>query len=242
MTLSDKILVFVHYCLPELGYKFNYRTLRRILREYSHAEYTIGSLRKTMSYLRRDNLVFDRKYYSKKIPALTRKGKLKITPFLPYKKFGFWDGKWRVVIYKIPPKDSKEKWIFQGELERLSFKKIQNGVFISPHPLLPTLSRLATELGIRQHIFLIEADKLDREQWEIPKIWDLESINARYKRFIEKAKRTSRGKFWVLTAKELEEEFTKIYQKDPCLPPEFLPKGWLGEDAYWIYREIVNSY
>jgi len=113
--------------------------------------------------------------------------------------------------------------------------------FAAPHPLVHTIARIVTELGLRQHIVIVEADKIDREKWEIQKIWKLEQINQEYQGFIKEARKIRRREFWPLSAKQLEGKFHQVY-KNPHLPFELLPKDWLGDKAYQIYKEIIWSY
>jgi len=259
MNLAEKILVFIGYCLPEIDFKFSYQKMAEVFEKFDKHRYSLPTLRKEFSNLKRQGFITYKSRYHKKIPILTRKGKLQITPSLPYKKFGHWDLRWRIVIFEIPEKERNFRIIFQRKLEDLGFQKIQKGVYISPHPLLWTINRISTELGIRQYLTLMEADKIDKKEWTIEQIWDLEKINQEYQEFIssvsekkgsrakrevliKKVRKIPKGKFWPLAAKKLEEEFAKIYKKEPHLPSELLPKTWLGDKAYKVYKEIINSY
>ena len=242
LNLQEKILIFIGYCLPEVGYKFSYQKMRRILQKFYQTNYSIATLRKELSNLKRKELITYQTRYRKKIPTLTRQGRLKIIPRLPYKKFEPWDKKWRIIIFSIPEKERNFRMQLQKKLEELSFQKIKNGVYISPHPLLDAINRLANELGIRQYLTMIEADKIDQEKRTIQKIWGLDKINQGYKEFVKNAQKIHRQKFWPLAAKQLEQKFYQIYQKDPHLPKQFLLDNWYGDRAYKIYREIATSY
>lgn len=242
MTLSEKILTFIEYCLPEIRFKFSYQKLVDVLQEIDNKKYSIATIRKEFSNLKRQGFIVYGKRYKKRIPLLTRKGKLQIAPSLPYKKFGQWDKRWRIVIFETPEKERKYRMMFQEKLKELGFQKIQKGVYISPHSLLRTVSRISTELGIRQYLTLVESDKIEREKRAIEQIWELDKINQEYQKFIKKARKIKKNPFWPLIAKRLEGEFAKIYQLDPHLPEELLPKNWLGDKAYKIYKEIVKSY
>lgn len=250
MNLSYKILVFIEHCLPETKYKFSYEKMAQAFKEIYKIPHSIATLRKEFSNLKREGFIAHKARYKKPYPILTRKGKIKIASHLPYKKYGHWDGLWRLVILSIPEKERKYRLYFQKELKNLGFQKIQNSVYISPHPLFGTINRLSSELGIRQYLILIESEKIDREKISIQKIWNIWEINREYHEFIKEAqshfgrrRRPSRDKkFWPLKAKILEQKFYQIYQKDPHLPQELMPKDWLGNEAYGVYKEIVHSY
>lgn len=242
MNLADRILTFIGYCLPEIGFKFSYKKMADAFATHYKINYSIKTLRKEFSLLKKAGFIIFKKRYRKPYPTLSQAGKLKISPRLPYKKYGHWDGKWRIIISNIPPKEKKYKITFKKKLDELGFKKIREGVFISPHPLFSLVNRISSDLGIRQYLILIETPDIDREKPTIQKIWGLWAINEEYRNFIKKAKKAKKITFWPLLAKNLEEEFYKIYKKDPHLPSELLPSGWLGEKAYKIYKEIVHSY
>lgn len=242
MKLKNKILTFVEYCLPEIKYQFSYKNMLLAFKDIFKDHYSIKTLRKEFSHLKRKGFITKRRRYKKLIPTLTRAGKLQILPTLPYKRYDQWDSKWRIVLLNLPKKERKYRIILEKKLEDLGFQKIQKGAYISPHSLLYTINRISTELGIRQYLTLIEAEKIDREKIAIEKIWNLEKINEEYGDFIKEAKKSKRKKFWPLLAKQLEEKFSQIYKKDPHLPEELLPKDWLGEEAYKIYKKIINSY
>jgi len=242
IPLSQKILIFIGFCLPEIGYKFSYSQMLKIFADFYGINYSIKTLRKEFSNLKKAGLITAAFRYRKKIPALTRGGRLKIIPRLPHKKFDPWDSKWRMVIFSIPEPERKYRLTLQQKLSDLSFQKIQKGVYISPHPLLRTISRTATELGIRQNLTLIEADKIDRERVAIQKIWNLSEINQQYRNFIHQAQKLKPKKFWPLSAKQLEQKFSQIYQQDPHLPADLLPKDWQANRAYRIYKKIATSY
>ena len=241
-TLKEKILLFIGYCLPEIGYKFSYEKMQKIFQSCYRIDYSIKTLRKELSRLKRAGLIDFSKRYRKKIPTLSRAGKLKIIPHLPYKKFDPWDNKWRIVIFSIPEKERKYRAELRKKLAELSFQKIHKGVYISPHPLLNAINRFANELGIRQYLILLEAGEIEQEKRTIQKIWQLDEINEEYKKFIKETRKIKLQKFWPLKEKILEQKFYQIYEKDPHLPNELLPSKWYGERAYKIYRQIATSY
>lgn len=247
MNLADKVLTFIGYCQKEMGFKFSYKKMAEAFEKVDKKRYSLATLRKELSNLKREGFITLGRRYRKKFPLLTRKGKLEIIPRLPYKKFGHWDGRWRLVLFHIPQEERKYRLFLQKKLSELGFQTMQPGVCISPHPLLYTIGRIATDLGIRQYLTLLETERIDREKWEIQKIWKLNKIDEAYKNFVKKVtsdkiNSQKNQPFWPLLAKELEEEFKKIYQKDPHLPSELLPKDWQGKTAYELYKEIINSY
>jgi phenylacetic acid degradation operon negative regulatory protein len=241
-SLKEKILIFIGYCLPELNYKFSYEKMQEIFIECYEATYSIKTLRKEISNLKRDKLLTTTKRYRKNILSLTREGRLKIIPHLPFKKYDPWDNKWRIIIFSIPETDRKYRLELQKKLHDLSFQKIHKGVYISPHPTLNSIHKFSTQLGIRQHLILFEASEIEQEKRTIQKIWQLDEINKEYKKFIKLIRKIKQKEYWPLKAKELENNFYNIYARDPHLPPILLPTPWYGDRAYKIYRQIATSY
>jgi len=242
LNLQELILTYVGYCLKDSRYDCSAKTLCSVFQQLLNKSYQPSTIRKEISYLRKDGLLENKKYYHRAVPEITRKGRLKISTHLAYKPFGQWDGKLRVVIFNIPENDRQSRTMLRDKLKQLGFEAAQKSVYISPYPLLAPIRSFATEMGIRQHLVLMEADKIDQEKKEIQTIWNLEKINENYKKFIKNAKRKKQVRFWPLMAKKLEADFVNIYQADPRLPAEFLPKDWQGERAYKIFKEIANSY
>jgi DNA-binding transcriptional regulator PaaX len=53
-----------------------------------------------------------------------------------------WDGKWRVVVFDIPESNRAFRDILRNHLHTLHFYKLQQSVFISPHPYEEALLEL----------------------------------------------------------------------------------------------------
>lgn len=242
LSLSTLILTYIGYCLPKAGFRFGYFDLARAIRTTTGQKYSIRTLRKEFSNLKRAGLITHRLWHRRKIPALTTAGTLQITPRLAFKKFENWDGKFRLVLFNIPEKDRRDRTQLRQKLEELGFKRIQKSAYLSPHPFLNIINHLTTDWGIRQHLFLLEVDKIQREKQELNSIWDLKTINNQYKQFLSFALKIKRGPFWALQAKLLEQNFIETYKIDPHLPIEFLPKNWQGEKAYQKFIELTKSY
>jgi len=243
LNLQNKILTFIEYCLKEAKFDYSAKTLARIFEQIDGIKYQPTSISKELSLLKKEKLISFKRRYKRKVPEVTRQGRLKISTQLAYKQFGHWDSRWRVVLFNIPEKYRKDRQALRKKLSELGFETVQKGVYISPYPLFAPIKRFTTDyLGIRQHLILMEVDKIDQEKKEIQNIWNLDEINQKYKKFIKSVSLAKKEKFWPLLAKQLEKEFAQIYQEDPHLPSEFLPKDWVGEKAYQIFKQIANSY
>jgi len=204
-------------------------------------KHELATLRKEFSLLKREGLIEFKTHYRKPVPVISSKGKLEIKTHLPFKKYDSWDSKWRLVLFDLPQKERNYRLLLVDSLAELGFAPLSRGAYISPHPLLKPIERLANHWGIRQHLQLIVAEKIEDDM--LFEKWNLKKIATSYNDFIKKLARVSRhARLWPLQAKQLEHEFVEIFALDPHLPKEFLPKDWPGKEAYDDFKEIANSY
>jgi len=244
-NLYRVLLTYIGYILPTRRYKLSYEELSDLTKKYLGKRYTIPTLRKELSILRKKGLITGKKRYNKKVDILSVDGKMLIAPALPKMKTEPWDNKWRVIVCNIPAGDKYSRVSLFEKLSQLGYKKIFRATLICPHNNLSVLHRYTTELGIRQYVLLFEAENLGMEAHTASRAWKLDAINDQYRHFISAAKKAltqTNNKYWPLTAKKLEQNFIVIYVQDPNFPDELLPSGWLAPRAYDYFRKIVSSY
>lgn len=239
--LDYKLLTYIAYGLKK-SHRYTHNETQQVLHEIFRGKYEISTLRKEFSILKQNNLITFDTYYRQPYPVLTADGKMAIKTVLPFKKYGLWDKKWRLVLFDIPEEDRNLRVKLTQFLESLGFEQMKNSAYLSPHPLLNTVSRYATSLGLRQHLNLMTIDKLEDEAKVVTQTWRLTDINRKYEHFLVLAMKNRIKEYWPLLAKKLEMEFAAVYKIDPQLPPEFLPPEFLGPDAYKKFKEISNSY
>ncbi len=243
--LDQIILIYINYLLPKQRFDFSYEDLQNIIYKLTKKAFSIGTLRKELSILKKSGLVTTKLRYRKPVPILTLEGKLAISTTLAYKKFGPWDKKWRVVICNIPKSDNSYQARFQAEMYKIGYKKLGKNAFISPHPLLSTAKRIASNYALEHNCTFIEAEKIESQMHAIEKTWKIAEIDKLYKVFISNSKRALKAKkteLWPFVAKQLEGQFADLYNLDPHLPEELLPKNYHGPEAYFTYKKILNSY
>lgn len=244
-NLKRGILTYVGYCVMHEGHKLSYQKLSECLERVNGHQYSIKTLRKEVSLLKKAGLIATKPRYRKPVPILSLNGKLEISTILSYKKFGPWDKKWRIVICNIPDSDKKFRQKFQSELINLGFEKLGRNVYISPHRFLGPARRIAYKNAVDMNCIFIEAEKIENQALAIEKIWKTDEINDSYQRFIKSAKTETNKKkslYWPFYAKALESEFAAIYNRDPHLPDELLPENWQAEKAYKVFKEVARSY
>jgi len=237
-NLRHNLLTYIAYVLDG---KFSYDKVSLDFAKLG-ITYEANTLRKEFSLLKKEGLITFRLRYHKPHPILTTKGKLEIKTRLAFKKFGVWDGKWRVVLFDLPQDDRKYRLQLVDELTGIGFAPLSRGAYISPYALLNIIEKKANYWGVRQHLSLMTVEKIHEEK-NMADHWQIDKINQKYLNFIKTTQRIQRhAKLWPLQAKILEQQFAEIFIVDPHLPTELLPKDWQGQEAYSIFKDISNSY
>lgn len=100
--------------------------------------------------------------------AITEKGKERalgeIYRDLKLEKRKKWDGVWRVVIFDISEKHKGEREGFRHRLEQLGLHRLQESVFVSPHPCKEEVYFLISLFGVGAYTrFFTTADLGDVE-------------------------------------------------------------------------------
>lgn len=242
-NLRHNLLIYVAYCLKSKF--FSYEKCQKDLVSIG-IKSTIPTLRKEFSLAKKEGLIEFKTYYHKLYPILSTKGKLAIKTHLPFRRWGDFDGSWKMVIFDIPDDLRSKRVQFQNELITLGFGKISRGVYLSPNPLFSKVKRLTHKLRISKHITCIKTASFEDEKKKIARAWNLEEVDNQYKEYTEKVRQqlelNQKNPLWPFFAKDLEKEFAQIYQNDPHLPEQFLTANWQGQTAYGIFKAISNSY
>ena len=74
-----------------------------------------------------------------------------------------WDGKWRLVMFDIPEKDRSFRKILREHLWELEFYKLQQSVFVSPHPFEKPILELVDIYEATEYVRVITAEMVDNE-------------------------------------------------------------------------------
>jgi CRISPR-associated endonuclease Cas2 len=82
---------------------------------------------------------------------------------ISFKKPQKWDKKWRIVIFDIPEKERLFRAILREHLYNLKFFKLQQSVFVSPHPFEKPILELVALYSVQPYVRVITANKIDNE-------------------------------------------------------------------------------
>ena len=146
-----------------------FQTFRKINKEWR--KISQGNFRRSVKRLSKEKLVEEKilKDGSFRL-ELTEKGKQQakfldlIGNAIRFKKPKKWDGKWRIVIFDIPEKDRQFRNILRQHLYLLDFFKLQQSVFVSPHPFENPILELISIYSADSYVRVITAIKIDNER------------------------------------------------------------------------------
>lgn len=160
---------------------------------------------------------------------LTSEGKSKIQRDFPLVALRDrrWDKVWRIVVFDIPQKQAYLRNNLRKKLKQLGFGMLQESIWVSPHNIVADLREFLIALQIEEMVFVLEAKSIaDFDDRELAnKIFHLDTLNKEYKDLIE----NQHGK--LEEKRDLKRLYLQIFLKDPLLPKELLPNGWLEEKA-----------
>jgi len=146
-----------------------YRTLRVLKKDWQkiNRQNYINSIRR----LSAEKLLEEKKNPDGSFKlVLTAKGKQEAKKLsllgssISFKKPERWDGKWRLVVFDIPENERTFRNILRQHLKDLDFFKLQNSVFVSPHPFEKPILELTRLYRAEAYVRVITALKIDNEK------------------------------------------------------------------------------
>ena len=158
-----------------------------------------------------------------------------------------WDGQWTLLL--LPSADGRDR--LRDELRWLGFGQLNPGLLAHPtrssedtrDQLQAAGARSSQTVVLESRTGDLVADRAIARQG-----WDLADLEKRYVRFVRAfepaqaatlSDRLDPESAFVLRTL-LIHEFRRIHLRDPLLPLTLLPRGWIGETAYSLTREIYT--
>lgn len=150
---------------------------------------------------------------------------------------------WVLAVFSVPESERQKRHMLRSRLTWLGFGTVGPGVWIAPGHLEAETRDVLVRQGLADYVDLFHADYLGfgSVEGEAASWWDLESLDALYREFLEafqpvlagwKARRSrdDEGEAFadyvrVLTA------WRRLPYLDPGLAPELLPPQWSGATA-----------
>jgi phenylacetic acid degradation operon negative regulatory protein len=164
-----------------------------------------------------------------------------------------WDRHWHLVAFGIPEARRAARDALRDRLVSLGGAAVHNGLYVSPHAWEPEVATLAADLGVADSVTLASTDELAVGGEGDPRaltarLWPVAELAARYQAFVDthafvpaylEGLRARRGHMadeaFASGALTVTVEFQAVFNDDPLLPPELLPRPWPGRAA----RELL---
>ena len=121
---------------------------------------------------------------------LTSQGQNKIRRDFPVFSFSkkSWDGKWRIVTFDIAELDRYLRESLREKLRDLGFGMLQKSVWLTPHDILADFQEFLENKGLSSYVYIMETGSLltGDEKALAGKIWNMETLNEKYIKLLEK--------------------------------------------------------
>lgn len=153
-----------------------------------------------------------------------------------------WDGKWLVVACPIPERERAKRHKLRTQLTFEGFGFIAPSIAVSPHrDREEVMNEILTRLGLADEAvtFIARTGTLTTDVNLIDRAWELEAIESGYRTFIKSfeniAPVTPEGAFTETI--RLVDAWRRFPFRDPDLPAELLPTGWLSYRARDLFAQ-----
>ncbi|HET6833915.1 MAG TPA: PaaX family transcriptional regulator C-terminal domain-containing protein [Acidimicrobiales bacterium] len=158
---------------------------------------------------------------------------------------------WTVLWHTIPEARRLQRARLTRRLRFLGFGPIQDGAWIAPHDRAREVTALLDELGVREHAGLMlgrPAASLDFSTF-ITRVWDLESLAARYRRFVQEYGRYQPDsvrddiddRHALLLRTRLIHTFRQFPFLDPELPEDLVPAPQHRPKAVRLFHDLYAA-
>jgi phenylacetic acid degradation operon negative regulatory protein len=215
-----------------------------------------GAVRTVLSRMTRKGWLHSRRVGRHSYYALTARGRRvveagKARLFHP-PSTDSWDGRWCLVIYSIPEGVRHLRDRLRVRLSWLGFGSLGNGVWVSPHDVVPQVTEVAREMELGGNLVCFRADQVIGEGHAglVERCWSLPDVAARYRTFLGRwqaeterlgSARASEGlsddRAFVLRFR-LIHEYREFPLVDPFLPDILLPDEWPGKNAAEVFSAL----
>ena len=151
-----------------------------------------------------------------------------------------WDGKWRILSYEIPEKKRELRDKLRREVAGWGLGPWHRSFWLTPHPIIGNLKSLVSQKEEEQYIQAFEASHVfGNTDILIEKVWQKSALDKKYREVFKRWHDIlSRDGEKIHKFERIVNEYVSIIRLDPGLPSELLGKGWIGYEAFNIFKEI----
>ena len=158
-----------------------------------------------------------------------------------------WDGKWRVVFFDIPEAQRSVRDGLRFELKKLGFGLWQRSAWITPFDITKELSSYLQKQDLSSVAQILVGERFGQlhDRDFVAKVWPLKELNERYGALLsvwegEIGKESTAEERFEATA-SLQSRYLDILASDPQLPPELLPRDWVGGEAKKLFKKLKST-
>ncbi len=148
-----------------------------------------------------------------------------------------WDGRWIVVMARVPERDRAARHLVRTRLRWAGFGSIGPGVWISTHrERRAEAERVLADAGVLDDSFLLDAEIVAGQSHAdtVAQAWDLDAIGDAYREFLATFRPRPCGDP-LAGAIELVHAWRRFPWIDPGLPRQLLGRTWDGEPAAQLF-------
>lgn len=166
----------------------------------------------------------------------SRNGKEDFSSTYPVLKFidKPWDGKWRLLGFDIEEQRRSLRTALRQWLRRSGFGMLQKSLYVSPLPVEQDVALfLSSHRDIFQNTYVFVSDTFFTENRQVflDKIFHLNEISKAYKSLLYRIKGASAPQ----DREQFLRDFLEISRRDPFLPKELLPKGFMRPVVWKLF-------
>jgi phenylacetic acid degradation operon negative regulatory protein len=159
---------------------------------------------------------------------------------------GPWDGQWHMVIYSVPEADRALREQLRKKLSWLGFGLLSASVWISPHDRVAEVREsFAGQPAARIDALHARSEGAAADRDMAARSWDLATLNREYTELLDRYRPrlagyragAPHGRDALVERMRLVHDYRMFPFRDPDLPPELLPEGWVGRLAHETFLE-----
>lgn len=160
-----------------------------------------------------------------------------------------WDRHWHLVAFGIPESRRPGRDALRDRLLALGGACVHNGLYVSPHPWEDDVRAVAEEHDVLDAVTLVASDELAVGDESDPRDlvrrwWPVDELARRYQAFVDAHSHVQELLEGLRARREHLDDaafhsgalrttvaFQAVFDDDPLLPPELLPRPWPGRAA-----------
>jgi phenylacetic acid degradation operon negative regulatory protein len=164
-----------------------------------------------------------------------------------------WDGRWHLVLTGLGEIGEGPRARLRKELRWLGFGALGPNIFAHPQADLEALRNVLEALGLRDEVVVMQGRNealggIVPSHALLGRAFDLSELAGAYDGFVRRfapfrdVARTGPAPDLAFRLRILmSHEFRRVRLRDPALPDELLPRGWVGGQAWTLARDLYEA-